>query len=133
MPPILRPDDRSALVQNMDTARPNPAKASLDRVDSPSQSIAMTSVVKEALTAHYVKLENAARAMGNMDPSQLSRDLKSGAFKFERLDALDQDGKAAVTGALHAAFGQPTDPKACARRLIRSIRRDLEDLAEAVA
>lgn len=126
----LPPGDRSGLVQTLDAVRPVPAKASLG---SPAPSIAMTSVVKEALTTHYVKLENAARAMGNMDPSQLSRDLRTGAFKFERLDALDQDGKAAVTDALQLAFGHPDDPKARVHRLIREGRRILDELAEAVA
>lgn len=113
-------------VPSMGIAGPDPAVA---MPAGPASSIPMTAVVKEALLDHYGKLEVAARAMRNMDPSQLSRELKTGDFKFDRLDALDADGKSAVTGALHGAFTQPDDPKAQLRREIRELRAKADSVA----
>lgn len=100
---------------------------------SPAPSIGMTAVVKEALLEHYGKLEVAALLMRKMDPSQLSRELRDGTFKFDRLDALDADGKAAVTNALSAAFGKPEDPLTRVRRLLREAKQKLVEAELAVA
>src|SRR3982751_851226 len=101
--------------------------------ESPAPSIRMTAVVKEALIYHYGKLEVAALLMRKMDPSQLSPELRDGTFKFDRLDALDADGKAAVTNALSSVFGKPDDPLTRVRRLIREARQKLAEAESAVA
>ncbi len=93
------------------------------------QSIAMTMIVKDALLRHYGSFKAAAYHMGEMDQGQLTRDLDSGKFKFERLELCDLAAKAAVCRALAEHFGN-TDPKARVKRLIRKIRRDLEELDE---
>ncbi len=96
------------------------------------QSIAMTMIVKDALLRHYGSFKAAAYYMGEMDQGQLTRDLDSGKFKFERLELCDLDAKAAVCRALNEHFGN-TDPKARVQRLLRQVRRDLDELADAVA
>jgi hypothetical protein len=99
------------------------------------QSIAMSMIVKDALLRHYGSFKAAAYYMGEMDQGQLTRDLDSGKFKFERLELCDLAAKASVCRALAEAFGN-TDPKAQRRRLMRKIRRDLDaldELAEDVA
>lgn len=95
-------------------------------------SIAMTMIVKDALLRHYGSFKAAAIAMGDYDQSQLTRDLDSGKFKFERLELCDLLAKAAVAKALHDHFGN-TDPKARRDRLIRNVRHALDELAEDVA
>jgi len=92
----------------------------------------MSMIVKDALLRHYGSFKAAAYFMGEMDQGQLTRDLDSGKFKFERLELCDLAAKASVCRALAEAFGN-TDPKARVHRLIRQIRRDLDELAEAVA
>jgi hypothetical protein len=99
---------------------------------SQARSILMTAVVKDALLRHYGSFKCAAISMGNMDEGQLSRELDSGKFKFERLELCDDDAKAFICRALAEAFGH-SDPKARVRLLIRESRRLLDELAEAVA
>jgi hypothetical protein len=112
---------------SIDGVRPQMVKADLDRQ---SLSIAMTTVVKDALIRHYGSLKAAAISL-RMDQGQLSRELDSGDFKFKRLDG-DSDAKAFIACALHEAYGR-VDPKARALRLIREGRRLLDELAEVVA
>ena len=99
---------------------------------SQARSIAMSMVVKDALLRHYGSFKAAAISMGEMDQGQLTRDLDSGKFKFERLELCDPDAKAFVCRALAEAFSA-SDPKARIIRLIRESRRLLDELAEAVA
>jgi len=102
-------------------------------IDPPSsterQSVQMTAVIKDALIRYYGKLEVAARLMGNMDKSQLSRDLSTGHFRFERLELLDDEGKAFISRALFEAFTS-TDPRVRKAQLIRTLRHTLDELAE---
>src|SRR4051812_37257088 len=104
--PVHSLDRAGRLDDELGAARPTPAKATLDR---PSQSISAAAVVKDALLDHHGKLETAAREMKNMDPSQLSRELTSGKLNLARLDALDEDAKAAVADALHEQWGRSRD------------------------
>ncbi len=92
----------------------------------------MTMIVKDALLRHYGSFKAAAYYMGEMDQGQLTRDLDSGKFKFERLELCDLAAKAAVCKALNEHFGN-TDPKARLRRLIRAVRHAVDELEEAVA
>lgn len=104
-------------------------RATTDGFGGQPRSIAMTMVVKDALLRHYGSFKAAAISMGEMDQGQLTRDLDSGKFKFERLELCDLEAKAAVCRALAEHFGN-TDPRARVKRLIRKIRRDLEELDE---
>jgi len=114
-------------VQRLDEDRPHqPAPGFGGQV----QSIAMTMIVKDALLRHYGSFKAAAFYMGEMDQAQLTRDLDTGKFKFERLELCDLPAKAAVVRALHEAFGN-TDPKAQRRRLMRNLRRAVDELDEA--
>lgn len=92
----------------------------------------MTMIVKDALLRHYGSFKAAAYYMGEMDQGQLTRDLDSGKFKFERLELCDLVAKAAVCRALSEYFGN-SDPKARVRRLIRAVRHAVDELAEEVA
>jgi len=116
-------------VQRLDEDRPRPAVAGFG---GQGQSIAMTMIVKDALLRHYGSFKAAAISMGDMDQAQLTRDLDSGKFKFERLELCDLAAKAAVCRALAEHFGN-TDPKARIQRLLRELRRAVEEVAEAVA
>jgi len=111
--------------------RPGPS-ASADGYSGLARSNAMTMIVKDALLRHYGSFKAAAYAMGEMDQSQLTRDLDDGKFKFERLELCDLPAKAAVCRALAEAFGN-TDPKARRDRLIRNVRQAFEELVEDVA
>ena len=93
----------------------------------------MSMIVKDALLRHYGSFKAAAKSMGDMDQAQLTRDLDTGKFKFERLELCDLDAKASVCRALAAAFGNAADPKVRRDRLIRNARRALDELAEEVA
>jgi hypothetical protein len=119
-------------VQRVDADGPNgprsPAAGAAGYGGQP-RSIAMTQIVKDALLRHYGTLKAAAITMGDMDQAQLTRDLDSGKFKFERLEMCDLLAKAAVCRALDEHFGN-TGPKARVKQLIRKIRRDLEELDE---
>jgi len=113
-------------VHSTGTSGPTLAKGA---ASGPRQSTAMTAVIKDALIRHYGKLEVAARLMGNMDKSQLSRDLSTGHFRFERLELLDDAGKAFISKALFETF-TATDPKTRAAQLVREAHRILDELAE---
>lgn len=126
-------------VKRVDADEPRPAtvdqaeqRRSTTGYGGQAPSIAMSMVVKDALLRHYGSFKAAAISMGEMDQGQLTRDLDSGKFKFERLELCDVDAKAFICRALADAFGN-TDPKARVQRLIRQVRRDLDELAEAVA
>jgi len=116
-------------VKGTDAAEPRAASAGYG---GQPQSIAMSLVVKDALLRHYGSFKAAAFYMGEMDQGQLCRDLDSGKFKFERLELCDLAGKASIVRALHEYFGN-ADPKARRDRLIRNVRRALDELAEDVA
>lgn len=115
-------------VNTLDSVRPRQAKASLD---GQSPSIALTSVVRDALQRHYGSLKAAAISL-RMDQGQLTRELQTGDFKLEKLERADDDAKAFIAKALHEACGD-NDPRAQARRLIREARARLDELAEVVA
>ena len=103
------------------------AKANLD---SQSSSIALTTVVKDALIEHYGSLKAAAISM-HMDQGQLTRELQTGDFKLKKLEG-DEDAKATIAAALHAAFSQ-SDPRATARRELREIRHRIDRVEELIA
>jgi len=116
-------------VKRLDDAGPRPAR---EGYGGQVQSIAMSMIVKDALLRHFGSFKAAAFAMGEMDQAQLTRDLDSGKFKLERLELCDLEAKGAICRALADAFGN-TDPKKHVQRLLRELRRTLDDLAEAVA
>jgi len=116
-------------VQHLDADGPRSTTAGYG---GQAPSIAMSMVVKDALLRHYGSFKAAAISMGDMDQAQLTRDLDSGKFKFERLELCDLAAKASVCRALNDHFGN-TDPKARRDRLIRNVRQAFEDLVEDVA
>jgi hypothetical protein len=99
---------------------------------SPSAGRAWSTATKDALIRRFGTLKAAAISMGNIDASQLSRDLDTGKFKSERLDLLQPDDNAFISTAVADTLAD-RDPKARVRRLIRQVRRDIDELAEAVA
>lgn len=114
----------------VDSVRPKALKAG---AASQSQSIALTEVVKDALLRHYGSLKSAALSMTPpMDQGQMTRELQTGSFNLEKLQRLDLDGQAFIAEALYEARGS-ADPKAKALRAIREARRQLDELAEAIA
>ena len=130
MADTMRQPSPSSPVKSIDDVRPRQAKATLG---SQSKSIRLTAIVKDALQLHYGSLKAAALSMTpHMDQGQLTRELQTGDFKLEKLDRLDETGKAFISKALHEAYGNP-DPKAIARRLIREARARLDELAEVVS
>jgi hypothetical protein len=122
-------DEREGVRTHIDRGEPAAAAAGYG---GQARSIAMSMVVKDALLRHYGSFKAAAISMGEMDQGQLTRDLDSGKFKFERLELCDVAAKAYVCRALAEAFGN-TDPKARVQRLLRELHRALDELAEAVA
>ncbi len=129
MAPSLPTPVPSGELKRSDAPEP---RSTTDGFAGQARSIAMSMIVKDALLRHYGSFKTAAYEMGRMDPGQLTRDLDSGKFKFERLELCDLPAKAAVTKALHVHFGA-TDPKARRDRLIRNVRRAVDELAEDVA
>jgi len=111
-----------------DVTRPG---ASTPVLSGPSAGRAWSRAVKDALIRHFGTLKAAAITMGNIDASQLSRDLDTGKFKSERLDLLTPEDNAVISTAVDDALAD-RDPKARVRRLIREGRRILDELAEAV-
>lgn len=127
MASILPKPDPSTPLNSLDGVRPKAAKAGLERQ---SVSIALSSVVKDALIRHYGSLKSAAITL-QMDQGQLTRELQTGDFKLKKLDR-DDEAKAFIARALHEAFGD-ADPKAQARRAIREVRARLDELQELVS
>jgi hypothetical protein len=129
MAPIVRPPPASDPVRTLDLGRPVMAQAVLR---GPLAGRAWSAAIKHALIRHYGSLKAAAFALGQIDPSQLSRDLDDGKFKLERLDCCDETAQAAISAIVADALAA-RDPKARVRWLIRESRRLLDELAEAVA
>lgn len=124
----LKRADVSTPVHSVDDVRTGgQLKAEL----GPSRSIPVQDVVKDALERHYGSLKAAAISL-DVDSSQLSRELRTGAFQLEKLERADDEAKAFIANALREAYGDP-DPKARAQRLIREARQRLDALAEVVA
>jgi len=98
----------------------------------PHQSIPMMAVVKDALARHFGSLKAAAIELA-IDQSQLSRDLESGDFKMRRLEASDhahrRRWKRQIALGMYQTFGGD-DPQSRRRRVIRSLRQGLDELAE---
>lgn len=87
----------------------------------------MARVVKAALQQHYGSMKAAALSMA-IDQGQLTRELDSGAFKFWRLDKLEDEGRAAVARALFEAYGLDDNPRAKLKRLIHEQRARLDEI-----
>lgn len=93
----------------------------------------LSSVVRDALIERFTKLEAAAFAMNEMDPSQLTRDLKSGKFSMERLDALEPSDRAFVLRRLHDETVGQADPQRYALRLLDEIDQRLREVRQYIA
>lgn len=123
-PPVSVP------VPSLDDLRPRMAKAVQSRPSAGERT--WSRATKDALIRYYGSLKAAAIAMGDYDPSQLSRDLDTGKFRSERLDLCDEEAKAFVSRTVAESLAS-RDPKARVRRLIQESRRLLDELAEAIA
>lgn len=115
---------RSTPVRSLDGLRPQMAKAVHG---GPS---AWTVILKDALIRHYGSLKAAAISMGEYDESQLTRDLASGKFRFERLEHCDESARAFIASAFADAYGHLEDPAARVRRSIRDARRALDEVEQ---
>lgn len=109
-----------------------PASLSAPVASSDRVGLRFNAVVKDALLRHYGSVKAAAISLA-LDPSLLMRELDTGKFRVERLEALDPQAKSAVCRALADAFSDAGSPQARVQRLIRESRRILDELAEAVA
>ncbi len=118
-------------VGTLDTVRPTPAKAALDRTTQSDdwQDPVIGTVVAKAVVDHFGSVKEAAYQLGQVDPSQMMREFHAG--KIGRLDDGPRPAKAAVAGALAKAF-PPPDPDARARQLIRETRARLDALEDAL-
>lgn len=115
---------RSDPVLSLDEIRPAMAKA----VRSSDRSFCR--VMREAIIGYYGSVKAAAYALGQVDPSLMSREFADG--KFGRFDEhADAEAKGAVGAAIRLAF-PPCDPREEARRLIREARARLDELAEVI-
>lgn len=108
-------------------------------IDSPSQSTAVQSgplawsdVIKDGLIEACGSLKAAAITM-DMDPSQLSRDLPSGAFQLKRLEKLNPTERAIVVRRLTAAFLELMDPKAYALQMLTEIESKVREVRQYVS
>ena len=115
----------STPVQSLDQVRTAMLKA------SPSVSITWAEAVRDGLIDACGALKVAAIEM-QIDPSQLSRDLQSGAFAMKRLDRLDPVKRALVAKRLHDAFGVLDTPRVRLRSLFSRIREDVSEVEQIV-
>lgn len=106
---------RSSELNPLDAVRPQMAKAST--AVNASQS-AMTDVVRHGLIRACGSLKAAAIEM-DIDQGQLTRDLQSGKFNFERLERLGVEQKAIVIACLHEEYRPLQSPESHARRVLR--------------
>jgi hypothetical protein len=117
---------------------------SLDRVQtrmakaSPSESMPVheapslwTEAIRDGLIEACGSLKAAAITM-EMDASQLSRDLPSGAFQLKRLEKLNAQEKAIVVKRLSAAFLEMLDPRDYALESLDKIEREVKELRQYV-
>lgn len=111
-------------VNSLDSVRPSPAKAGLRRQAS---SIALIALVREALIRHYGSLKAAAISL-SMDPGQLTRELQTGDFKFEKLERADDEAKAFLAQAMQEVY--VFDPRSQALRMLREARRAIDEAME---
>lgn len=119
-------------VRSLDTIRPEPAKAGLQRTASDRVGPSFNEVVKHAVIGHYGSVKAAAYALGDVDPSLMRREFDEG--KFGRLSAAaDHDAlQASIADAMRAAYGT-LDPKRRARQALMAIRQRCDELEEAIA
>src|SRR5678815_438019 len=118
MASTLKPAPLSTEAHSLDHVRTRMVKAgpSLSTEVHPAP-LAWSEVVKDGLIEACGSLKAAAITM-EMDPSQLSRDLPSGAFQLKRLDKLNPQERAVVVRRMNQAFLDLMDPKEYASRLI---------------
>ncbi len=83
-----------------------------------------TAIVRDGLLAACGSLKAAAITMG-MDQGQLTRELQSGAFKFERLDRLSGAEIAVVVEYLHDAYAPMTDPRSFVLQALEAIEAEV--------
>jgi hypothetical protein len=106
------------------------ARAILPVNDGQSDGCPLTQLVREGLLRACGSLKAAAITM-RIDQGQLSRELVSGAFKFERLMSLSLSEQAVVFDYLQREIAPLSTPKARLRDLFRK-RRELDDEAEQI-
>lgn len=98
MPPTMPNARRSNPVRSLDAIPLGMAKA----VRSSDQQ-SFSAVTTKAIIQHYGSVQEAAFALGQVDPSLMMREF--GACKFARFDEhADARARAAVSGALAAAY-----------------------------
>lgn len=133
MPSSLPKAQLSTEAHSLDHVRTRMVKAS----PAPSMAVqagpsSWTEVLKDGLIEACGKLHAAAVQM-EMDPSQLSRDLQSGAFQLKRLDKLNPQERAVVVRRMNQAFLDLMDPKEYASRLIDRMQGELNELRQFIS
>lgn len=117
---------RSTEHKGLDGVRPQMAKASAPVNRSQSS---MTDVVRDGLIRACGSLKAAAIDM-DIDQGQLTRDLQSGKFNFDRLERLAPEHKAIVISCLHEEYRAVTSPYAHARAVIRQAMKLLGEMEQ---
>lgn len=128
----LTKPDVSTPRNSLDTVKPVMAKASqsVSTLVNGDQS-ALTAIVREGLMQACGSLKAAAIEMG-MDAGQLTRDLASGAFKFERLERLELPKQAIVITCLHEARAPMSSPEAFAQQQLDRMQDALNQVRQYV-
>ena len=118
---------RSSTERNpLDAVRPQMAKV---EPSVNASQLAMSDVVRDGLIRACGSLKAAALTMG-IDQGQLTRDLQSGKFNFDRLDRLSADEKAVVISCLADEYRPLTSPVIRARALVRQAVRVLAEIEQ---
>ena len=115
-------------VRTLDGVRPAQAKAELRGSEPVGSSDAIGPIARDAVVKHYGSVKAAAITL-DVDPSLLMRELDAG--KLGRLDK-DPAAVASVAAALTQAYAPLATPQARGRSVIRNIRRELDELDQAI-
>ena len=133
MPSTVPSARRSMPLNTLETIRPTPIKAAQARSSEPSEVESRTGArVREALRRTCGSVKAASIDM-RIDLGQLSNELKSGKFKFERLDLLSDEQQAKFFKCLHEECEPLTSPLGRLRELRRqqeSIINEVMQIAE---
>lgn len=123
---------RSDPVRSLDTIGPASDQIGPGQVKAGLRDgLNFVAVWTDAVIAHYGSVKETAYALGQVDPSLMMREF--GDAKFGRFAKhADELAKAAVVSVLNEAFGQLTTPRDAAFDAVRTARKSLDVIAQAL-